>query len=170
MSEARSTSRLPSRRAVNLLGFFTCAGLLAYAYYTQYYQYLDPCPLCIFQRVAMAALGVVFLSAALHDPRGWGARVYALLLALVAAAGIGIAARHVWLQNLPADQVPACGPGLDYMLETFPFTETLRLVLRGSGDCATVDWTLLGLSMPAWVLIAFLGLGSMGLARNLIRP
>ncbi len=169
MSEATSTSRLPSRRIINLLGFLSCVGLLGYAYYAQYYLYLDPCPLCIFQRVAMAALGVVFLIAALHNPRGWGAKVYALLLAMAAAAGIGVAARHVWLQSLPADQVPACGPGLEYMLDTFPFTETLQLVLRGSGDCATVDWSLLGLSMPAWVLIAFLGLGLMGVARNAIR-
>src|SRR5690606_20283417 len=146
--------------------FLLCAGLLAYAYYTQFHLGLQPCPLCIFQRVAVIALGAVFLLAALQGPRGWGRRVYAGLLALVALAGAGVAGRHVWIQHLPADQVPACGPGLDYMLEVFPLGETLRMVFTGSGECAAVNWSFLGLSMPAWVLIWCVALGGLGVWNN----
>lgn len=158
-----------SRRLVNGLGFGACALLISYAYYLQFYEGLEPCPLCIFQRLAMAALGTVFLVAAVHDPRGWGARVYGLLIALVAAVGAGIAARHVWLQNLPPDQIPACGASLDYMLEALPLAETVRLVLQGSGDCAESVWSFLGLGIPGWTLVWFVGLGLIGLARNWMR-
>lgn len=158
-----------NQRLINLYGFLLCAGLLAYAYYTQFHLGLQPCPLCIFQRVAVIALGAVFLLAALQGPRGWGRRVYAGLLALVALAGAGVAGRHVWIQHLPADQVPACGPGLDYMLEVFPLGETLRMVFTGSGECAAVNWSFLGLSMPAWVLIWCVALGGLGVWNNLRR-
>ena len=159
-----------SRRAVNLLGFAACALLAAFAYYLQFYEGLEPCPLCIFQRVAMIALGGVFLVAALHNPSGAGGRVYGVLIALVAAIGAGVAGRHVWLQSLPPDQVPACGAGLDYMLETFPLTEAIRMVLRGTGDCAESVWSFLGLSIPAWTLIWFVAMGLVGLVRNWMRP
>ena len=166
---ATRTSWFPSRRFINILGLVTCAGLLAYGYYLQFYEALEPCPLCIFQRVALFVLGVIFLVAALHDPRRWGARIYGVLLGLVAAIGVAIAARHAWIQRLPEDQVPACGPDLEYMLDTLPFTETIRTVLRGSGDCAEVSWTFLQLTIPEWTLLAFLGLGVMGIVRNWIR-
>lgn len=158
-----------NQRLINLYALLLCAGLLAYAYYTQFYLGLQPCPLCIFQRVAVIALGVVFLLAVLHGPRGWGRRVYAGLLGLVALVGAGIAGRHVWLQHLPADQVPACGPGLNYMLEVFPLGETLRMVFTGSGECAAVNWSFLGLSMPAWVLIWCVVLGALAIWNNLRR-
>lgn len=157
------------RRSLNLFGFLACGGLLAYALYTQYALGLEPCPLCIFQRVAVAALGLVFLIAALHYPGPAGARVYAALVLLAAGGGAAVAGRHVWLQNLPPDQVPSCGPGLDFMLDSFPLTEVLEMVLTGSGECATVDWSFLGLSMPAWVLIAVSCLGLYGIAANLRR-
>lgn len=153
-------------RLLNLAGFLACVLLLAYAYYTQFWLGLEPCPLCIFQRVAMMALGAVFLVVALHTPRGVGRRVYAVLLGLVAATGAAIAGRHVWLQNLPPDQVPACGPGLDYMLDVFPLGEALRMAFTGSGECANVDWSFLGLSMPAWVLVWFVLLGVLGVWNN----
>ncbi len=156
-----------NQRLINLYAFLLCAGLLAYAYYTQFYLGLQPCPLCIFQRVAVIALGVIFLLAALHGPRGWGRRVYAAVLTLVALAGAGIAGRHVWIQHLPPDQVPACGPGLDYMLEVFPLGETLRMVFTGSGECAAVSWSFLGLSMPAWVLTWCVALGALAVWNNL---
>jgi len=168
--ESARSGQMPSRRLLNILGFGACALLLGYAYFLQFYQGLEPCPLCIFQRLAMAALGFIFLVAAVHNPkRSAGARTYGILIALVAALGAGIAGRHVWLQNLPPEQVPACGPGLDYLLETFPLSETIALVLRGSGDCAEVDWTFLGLSIPAWTLLLFVGLGAMGAVRNWMR-
>jgi len=140
-------------RTLSLIGFLTCAALIAIALYFQYAEGLAPCPLCIFQRVAFIALGVVFLLGFLHNPGGRGRKGYSGLAALIGLTGAGIAARHVWLQNLPADQVPECGPGLDFMLEVMPFTKMLETVFKGSGECAEVLWTLFGISMPGWSLI-----------------
>lgn len=136
-----------------------CAALLGYGLYLQHVVGLEPCPLCVFQRVAFIALGLVFLIAALHGPRRAGATVYAVLGFAAAATGAGVAGRHVWLQNLPADQVPACGPGLQYMLEQFPFSRMIEKVLSGSGECANVDWNFLGLTIPGWALLWFVLLG-----------
>ncbi len=148
-------------RTACFLGFFACVGLIAYALYAQHGLGLEPCPLCIFQRVAVMATGVVFLVAALHAPATTtGRRVYGGLAVAAATAGAAVAGRHVWLQSLPPEQVPACGPGLNYMMDTFPLMQALRMVFSGSGECAEVDWTLLGLSMPAWTLIAFIGLAA----------
>ena len=154
------------RRWFNLAGALSCAGLLGFAYYLQFHEGLDPCPLCIFQRIGFIMIGVVFLLAFLHNPGRTGGRIYGSILMLVALAGAAIAARHVWLQQLPPDQVPDCGPGLDYMLEVFPLTETLKMAFTGSGECAEVSWSFLGLSMPMWSLLWFLGLGCLGLLRN----
>lgn len=159
---------MPSRRLTNLAGFLACAGLLGYGYVLQFVDGLEPCPLCVFQRVAFIGLGVVFLTAALHAPRVAGARVYAVVIALVAGTGAFIAGRHVWLQSLPPDRVPECGPGLAYMLDTFPLTETIRMAFTASGECAEVSWSFLGLSIPGWALVAFVVLGLGGLARNLL--
>ena len=136
-----------------LAGFLVCAGMITFALYLQHFQGQEPCPLCILQRVAWMALGAVFLVAALHGPARAGATVYGLLLFSVAAVGAGIAGRHVWLQNLPRDQVPACGPDLDFMLRQFPLSETLRRVLSGTGECAETGWTFLGLSIAGWSLL-----------------
>ena len=158
---------LPNRRLLNLAGFLSCAGLMGFALYAQHVLLLDPCPLCDFQRVAVISIGIVFLIAALHDPSGWGGRGYAALLTLFAAVGVGVSAWHVRLQNLPPSEVPSCGPGLDYMLENFPLGDALRMVFKGSGECADVVWSFLGLSMPAWVLISVGGLGIAGIWNNL---
>ena len=160
---------LPNPRILYAMMIAACAALLAYAYWLQLVVGLQPCPLCIFQRIALIALTLVLLGAALHGARGWGARVWALLIALAAGTGAAIAARHVWLQNLPPDQVPACGPGLDYLLEVLPAVDVLREVFTGSGECAKVDWTLLGLSMPVWTLAAFVGFGAVGVWNALRR-
>jgi protein dithiol:quinone oxidoreductase len=154
-------------RRGNLFGFLACACLLAYAYYAQFFLHLDPCPLCIFQRIGIFALGVVFLIAALHDPAALGRRLYALLLGAAALATIGVAWRHLYLQSLPPDSVPACGASLDFMLKVFSLSEVLVKVLTGSGECAKVTWEFLGLAMPAWVLISAVVLGGFGLWVNL---
>ena len=156
-------------RTANSLGALACAALLAYAYYAQFVMHLEPCPLCIFQRVGIFAVGVMFAAAALHDPVSWGRRVYAALLALAAGVTIGVAARQLYIQSLPPDAVPACGASLDFMLKVFPLTDVLVKVLTGSGECAKVDWRFLGLAMPAWVLIAAAALGGFGLWTNLRR-
>ncbi|MDH3441641.1 MAG: disulfide bond formation protein B [Gammaproteobacteria bacterium] len=160
---------IPGRRPLNLAGFLACAGLMAYALYAEHVLLLTPCPLCVFQRMAVIALGLVFLVAALHNPSGFGRHVYTALLATAAGAGVGVAGRHVWLQNLPPDQVPSCGPGFDYIIDSFPLADALKLIFTGSGECATVDWQFLGLSMPAWVVIAVTVIGVFGLWNNLRR-
>jgi protein dithiol:quinone oxidoreductase len=153
-------------RVANALGALACAGLMGYALYAQHMLGLEPCPLCIFQRVAVITLGSFFLLAALHPAGKAGRRVYSVLLGLVALAGIGVAGRHVWLTTLPPERVPACGPGLDFMLESFPLKDALAMVLSGSGECASVEWRFLGLSMPGWVLVALLCLGAWGVFWN----
>ncbi len=139
--------------------FLACVGLWVYALYVQHQLFLDPCPLCIFQRVAFAWIGAWALIAALHNPSGGGRWFYGLMVTLGCAVGAGIAGRHVWLQNLPADEVPDCGPGLSYMMDTMPLGDVLSTVLTGSGSCAEVQWSFLGMSMPTWTLIWYIGLG-----------
>jgi disulfide bond formation protein DsbB len=155
------------RRLVNFAGFIACVALLSYAYYTQYELGLEPCPLCIFQRIGMAALGLVLLIAGLHNPRGWGATVYAVLIAVAALLTAGVAVRHLYVQSLPPGTIPACGAPLDVLLQFTPVTEVIRKVLTGSGECSQVNWRFLGLAMPGWVLIWALGLGSLGIFANL---
>jgi disulfide bond formation protein DsbB len=156
-------------RRGNLLGFLACVCLLGYAYYAEFVMHLAPCPLCIFQRIGVFVLGVMFLVAALHDPAAFGRRVYAGLVALAALATIGVAARHLYIQSLPPDAVPACGASLDFMLKIFSLSEVLVKVLTGDGECAKVTWEFLGLAMPAWVLITAAALGAWGLWINLRR-
>ena len=155
-----------NRRIVNLAGFLACAAMMAFALYSQHVNGLNPCPLCVFQRVAVIGLGVIFLLAALHDPGGLGRKIYAALMAVVAASGMAVSGRHLWLQSLPPDQVPSCGPDLGYMLDAFPLAEALSMIFKGSGECAEVHWTFLGLSLPAWVLISLLFLGVAGVWNN----
>jgi protein dithiol:quinone oxidoreductase len=158
-----------TRRTGNLLGFAATLGLLAYAYYAQVVLHLEPCPLCIFQRVGVFAMGVMFLIAATHDPVGPKRRVYAVLILLAGAATAGVAIRHLYIQSLPEGSIPACGASLDFMLKVFSLSEVLVKVLTGSGECAKVTWQFLGLAMPAWVLIAAAALSAYGLWINLRR-
>jgi disulfide bond formation protein DsbB len=149
---------LPSPRLTNL-GLFalTCLSIV-FALYLQHYQNLEPCPLCIFQRLAMMSMGAVALVAALHNPAALGRRIYGGLTLLAMLAGVSVAGRHVWLQHLPPEDVPACGPGLDYWLDTFPLQEVIQKVFRGSGECAKIDWTFLGFSLPELTLALFITL------------
>jgi disulfide bond formation protein DsbB len=157
------------RRLVNFAGFVVCAALLAYALYSQFYLGLDPCPLCIFQRIGMALLGVVFLAAAIHNPRGRGAWGYALLIAVAALATLAVAARHLYVQSLPPGSLPSCGAPLAVLLKYTPLWQVIRKVLTGSGECGEANWRFLGLAMPAWVLIWTLILGGLGVTANLRR-
>ena len=155
-------------RPANLLGFLACAGLLGYAYFAQYHLRLEPCPLCILQRLGVFLTGVMFLIAAIHGPRqgGAGRRIYSAAIALAALSTIAVAARQLYVQSLPPGAIPDCGAPLAIMLKFMSPGEVLSKVLAGSGECAKVDWRLLGLAMPAWVLIASAALGAFGIWAN----
>ena len=149
---------MPSARSINTIVFLGCAGLIAIALFFEHVMGLEPCYLCIMQRVMVIVTGFLALVAAVHNPAMTGIRVYASLMALSALGGALVSIRQLWLQSLPADQVPACGPDLDYMLDVFPILEVLPMLLKGDGSCAEILWTLFGISMPGWVLVAFAGL------------
>jgi protein dithiol:quinone oxidoreductase len=149
---------LPPRRVAYLLGFLVCAGLMGWALWLQYAQGLEPCPLCMFQRIAVCAVGIVFLIAFLHNPGRRFAGVYAALTLLVAGAGAGFAGRQIWLQSLPKDQVPACGMGIGYMLDTLPLVDVITKTLAGSGECAEKGWVFLDLSIAGWTFVFFIAM------------
>ena len=136
-------------------------------------MHLAPCPLCIFQRVAVITAGLIAIVAALHNPQRLGIKVYSLMVVMASTVGGALAIRQLHLQSLPEDQVPSCGPGLDYLLDVFPMQDVIQMVLVGDGSCAEVVWTLLGISIPGWTLVGFIGLITLGLFQTLrknIRP
>lgn len=149
-----------SNRWLYLAGALVIAVLFGAALYLQHMLHQDPCPLCMVQRVIFIVMLVLFAIAALHNPKRTGARVYAALIGLVALSGVGVASRHIWIQHLPKDEVPACGPGLNYMLENFPMSEVLQELMHGSGECAAKGWTFLTLGIPEWSLIWYVLLGA----------
>ena len=155
-----------SRRRANLLGVAACAVALAFAFYAQYGMHLTPCHLCIFQRVEVLVLGTVFLRAALHDPGRLGARVYAFAIGIVALATAVTAGRHVWIQLQPPGSVPGCGADLDFMLEVLPLMQVIIKVFKAGGECAKVDFSFLGVSMPGWVLVFAVVVGTAGVWAN----
>ena len=160
---------MPARRQANWIAFAACAAAVAYAFYAQYGLDLVPCHLCIFQRFTLAALGLAFLVAALVSRPGRRGALSAALIAIAGLATIATAGRHVWIQMQPAGSVPACGADLAFMMDVFPLTDVILKVFRAGGECAKVDWSLLGLSMPAWVLILAAALTVAGVWVNLRR-
>jgi disulfide bond formation protein DsbB len=160
-------SRAPAPRLVFFLIVVAIAGLFGVALYTQYVDGLQPCPLCMTQRGFYVLTGFFALIGALHNRNRL---VYGLLVTAAALGGAAVAGRQVWLQHLPADQVPACGPSLQYMFQTLPMGEVLMKMFKGDGNCAVVDWTLLGLSMAEWSLLCFIGLAVAGLWQALRKP
>lgn len=149
---------MPSRRQLNLLAAIGCAALIAIALYMQYAMDLKPCYLCILQRGFVLAIGLVLLIAAIHNPARRGQRLYNSLGMLTALGGAGFSLRQLWLQSLPKDQVPACGPPAEYLFDALPFKEALGLMFRGDGNCAEIQWSLFGISIPGYTLMAFTGL------------
>ncbi len=135
--------------------FIICLSLLGFGLYLEHAQELEPCPLCVFQRMSYIAIAVIALIGAIHNPMNVSRIVYNILLIIFALIGVGIAGRQTWLQHLPPELVPECGPGLEYMLEVFPFSEALKMIFTGSGECAEVQWQFIGLSIPEWSLICF---------------
>ncbi|WP_437879487.1 disulfide bond formation protein B [Pseudomonas sp. LRF_L74] len=154
---------LAKPRTLFLIVFLGCVGLMGVALYLEHVVGLEPCPMCIVQRICLIAVGLVSLVAALHAPGGVGRRIYSVLMVLFAVAGAGTAARQVWLQSVPPEQLEACLPSLEFMMDALPLQEIVRLVFHGTADCAEVSWTLFSLSLPEWSLLAFLGLILVGL-------
>lgn len=151
---------LPPTRIINWVVFAGCIVLMAVALIFQHILGLEPCILCITQRIMVISIGLLALVAALHNPGTAGIRAYAGLMTATAVTGGAIAIRQLWLQSLPADKVPACGPSLEYLLEVFPLIEVFQMVLLGDGNCAEVLWSLFGISIPGWTLVAFIGLAA----------
>lgn len=144
-----------SPRLIYSLFAVSCASLLGFGYFLEYVKGIEPCPLCILQRLAYFTVVVCGIIGAAHGPRAWGRRVYSGLICLAGLAGAGVAIRQVWLQHLPPDQVPACGPGLEFMINTFPLSDAIKMIFHGSGECAQIQWTFLTLSIAEWSLICF---------------
>jgi disulfide bond formation protein DsbB len=159
----------PTSRQLNAFSALIILGLIGFALYLQHVLGEDPCPLCIFQRVAFLCAGGFFLLAALHHPKSWGIRLYGVLTLLPALVGGGIAARQIWLQHLPADLIPACGPGLSWIFQSRPWLDALKVVFQGSGECAAVGWTFGGLSIAQWSLIWF-GIFALVSLLQILRP
>lgn len=148
---------IPNVRQTNLIIFLGCAGLILVGAYLEHVLKLEPCPLCITQRAFFDLTGILAIIAFFHNPQVKGLRIYAVLGILSALGGSYFAQHQLWLQSLPADQVPACGPGLAYMFEVFPMMEAFKMLLQGDGTCAEPH-KIMGLSIAGWSLIAFIGL------------
>ena len=153
---------IPSSRVIFLSVFLGCAGLMGVALYMQYAMQLEPCNLCILQRVMVIVVALFALAGAIHGAKDTGIKVYGSLILFGATVGGGISSRQLWLQSLPEDQVPACGASLDYLLDVFPLTEAISIVLAGDGECAKIVWSFLGVSIPGWTLVGFIGLAAIG--------
>jgi disulfide bond formation protein DsbB len=127
-------------------------GLIGAALFMQHVVGLNPCPLCIFQRIAYLLLALAAGLAAWRAPRG-SSRAFGLAGIVFALVGAGIAAWHVRL--LQAPESLACGPGLHVMLDNFPLTQVLPRVFAGTGDCADASSVFLGISLAGWSLVGF---------------
>jgi disulfide bond formation protein DsbB len=161
---------LPNNRVINFTGAFICASSLVIAVvYFQQHLGLEPCYLCITQRAFVAAVGVIFLLGAIHNPQGTRQKIYPIGAIAAALGGGYFSAKQIWLQNLPEENIPVCGPPVDYLFDVFPASEVISMLIRGDGNCAKVQWELLGFSMPEWVLLIFIILAGLGLVQLLRR-
>ena len=150
--------QLPNHRTLNGLQALSGVLLIVIAvFYFQNHLQLDPCYLCITQRVFIIAIAVVCALALLHNPAQRGQKIYSGISTLLAIIGSYFSIKQLWLQSLPEDQVPACGVPVDYLFDVFSLSEAISHLLKGDGNCAEVQWQMLGISMPGWVLVAFIG-------------
>ena len=159
--------KLPAARVIFLAIFVTCTAMMLVGAYMEHTLGLEPCPLCITQRVFIVLCGLIGLAGAIHAPVGNSRKIYSGLVAASALGGSVFSTRQLWLQSLPPDQAPACGPSVGYIFQTFPVGEALSILMRGDGNCAEVVWSLLGLSIPGWTLIGFACLAVLGLLAGL---
>lgn len=150
-------------RRCYLLGVCLCLAALGGALILEHAFKLEPCPLCILSRLVIIAMMVVFFVGSIHNPAGSGRWIYGLLNSILGIIGLGISSRHLWLQSLPPEQAPACGPGLSYLLDALPLLEALDLILKGSGECSKIQWQFLGMTLPAWTVVLLITLIGMSL-------
>ena len=162
--------RIPAPRQLFILATIISVALMGFSFYLQHAEGLEPCPICISQRIAFTLLGMTTLLASLQNPETLGIRVYSFLTTLFGVAGAGLAIRQLWIQQLPPEQAPSCMPGLEYLVDILPTTDLVRIMLTGTGDCATVQWVFLGISIPGWTLIAFTGFTLLGLFSAFRKP
>lgn len=149
--------QIPNSRHLYICAFLAVAGLLATAMLFEHVMMLEPCPLCITQRIVFLIIGLVALAAVIQNPTGKGVRRYGGVMISFAIIGAGIAIRQLYLQGLPPEQAPACMPGIEYLVEVLPMSELVSIMFSGTGDCAEVQWRFLGLTIPGWTLIVFIG-------------
>lgn len=161
---------LPSYRQTSFLLFLVPTLLLSFGYYLQFVEGLEPCPLCMTQRICFYLVAIFGLIGTAPLQGVLARRLVAALGVLAAITGLGVAGRQLWLQSLPEDQVPACGPSFEYVIESFPILEAVEIMFRGNGNCAVVDWTFLGVSIAGWSFAAFLALFAITLWQLLRRP
>lgn len=147
--------------------FITPVCLLLYAYYLQFFDGQEPCPLCMTQRICFYLVAIFALCSLLTARSSLWRKVSNTLIALSALLGLGVAIRQLWLQSLPADQVPACGPSFEFIVQTFPLSEAIAIMFRGTGDCAEVAWSFLGLSIAGWSAVCFAGLAALAITQLL---
>lgn len=138
------------------MGFGITVAMIALALFMQYVMHLEPCPLCSVQRAVVIALGLVYFAGFVQNPSRWGRRIYGFILTLISISGVLVAGRHTWLQYLPEDKIPECGPGLEFWMNNLPAVEVIQKVFQGSGECAKVAYSFIGLSIAEWSLIAFI--------------
>lgn len=160
---------MPNSRLIHAAMFLACGALIGFALYLQHGRGLEPCPMCILQRYAFVLVGAIALVAAVHAPAGWGRRVYSTLLVLSAGAGAGVSIRHVWLEHNPP-KINDCGADLGYVIQSFPLSDALPMIFRGTGDCSKVLWRFLGLSIAEWALVWFLIFIAAAIAAAAVKP
>lgn len=148
--------KILSIRGMSFIGFLFCIFLMLVAWYLQAYKGFKPCPLCVTQRFFILLMAVFFMIGALHQPKEIFRRCYYFICVVISLGGIAVAARHIWLQNLPPDRVPACGADINFILQNLPFIDAMKAIFAGSGECAKVNWHFLGMTIPELTMIAFI--------------
>ncbi|NRA41174.1 MAG: disulfide bond formation protein B [Pseudomonadales bacterium] len=143
---------------LNLISLVIPSLLLGFGYYLQYVKDLEPCPLCMTQRIAFYAVAIISLAALISPKSQFIQHFWAAFGGIFALLGAAVAGRQIWLQSLPEDQIPACGPSFEFIIDRFPLSEAISILLKGTGDCAEKVWSFLGLNIPDWSLLAFIGL------------
>jgi disulfide bond formation protein DsbB len=146
---------MANEKKIDFLIFIACIILLGIAYFMQYIMGLSPCYLCITQRFFIAIIGLFSLLAFIHNK---GPKIYGLIVAFSALIGGFFASKQLWLQSLPPEKIPACGPPVDYLFDSFNVSEAVKILIQGDGNCAAVQWTFIGISIPGWSLICFIAI------------